>query len=273
MQPDEQADDRTLRGALFDVDLPAGMQQRLLDRLRAEAADQTSLLAGSTEATVVSRESAATDRLAGDGVFTREVNARDSLDDTQAARPPAVELARAAEPMAGRDQRQAAGRSSRRQWATALALSIVALAALGVYQWTRPTSTEQLAQFTLGQLDRLLADEAVWQTDFDQHLPELALLKGQLRFDIRAIGVQDHSGGALADQCRVWKLYSLATHKVFFVFDFKQANHIQSLTRQLQELKRSSGGWSLAAMQADGRVVVVAVEGRVDSYLYQLQSA
>lgn len=250
MQSDEQLDDQTLRAALFNVKVPSGMRQRLLDRLRAEAnADTAQHETNGSEPAFVSRA----------------VASSGTVDNAQAASQPAVELAPTAESNAGRPHR--------RQWALALALSLVALAALGIYQWTRPASTSQLAQFTIEQLDRLLSDDVVWQTDFDPQLAELAVLDGQLRFNIRPIGFQDQRGGGLADQCRVWKLYSLATHKIFFVFDFKHANQVHSLTRQLQELNRSSGGWSLVAMQTEGRIVVVAVEGRVDSYLYQRQSA
>ncbi len=240
MRPDQQPDDRVLRAALLNVDLPSGLQQRLLDRLRAEAAECGQVPAAEC----------------GQVPATHNADRNDT---------PVV--------LAARDLPHNGKRSRRTLWATALALSIVALAALGIYQWTRPASSMQLAQFTLKQLDRLLSDEASWQTDFDPQLPELAVLQGQLRSTIRPIGFQDQGGGPVAEHCRVWKLYSMATHKVFFVFDFKQAKSVPSLTRQLQELSRSSGGWSVVAMQADGRVVVVAVEGRVDSYLYQLQSA
>lgn len=268
MQPDEQPDDPLLRAALFNVHVPSGLRQRLLDRLRAEAASEPTALESSAS-TIAGPQDASSSQSAFDPqaavASNSEVIAGVSENNPQAVDQPVVELARTEDSLAGRP--------NRRSWAIGLALSIVALVGLGVYQWTRPVSTKQLAQFTLGQLDRLLSDEAVWQTDFDQQLSELAVLEGQLRFNIQAIGFQDQSGDGVADQCRVWKLYSQTTHKVFFVFDFKQAQQVQSLTRQLQELQRSSGGWSLAAMQTEGRLVVVAVEGRVDSYLYHRQSA
>lgn len=263
MQPDEQPDDQTLRAALFNVKVPTGMRQRLLDRLRAEAA-----------ADAAPQDTSPIESAFVVGNTIAEVSiAEHTVDDAQAASQPQVELAHAAESTVGGELPRAAARLNRREWAIGLAMSLVALAAVGVYQWTRPASTERLARFTLGQLDQLLSDDAVWKTDFDPQLSELTVLAGQLRFNIRPIGFQDRPGGGLADQCRVWKLYSLTTHKVFFVFDFKQANQVQSLTRGLQELNRSSGGWSLVAMQDADRVVVVAVEGRVDSYLYQRQSA
>lgn len=265
MQPDEQPDDRSLRAALFNVKVPAGMRQRLLDSLRAEAAAGTPLQDSIDSAVVVQNTSAEN--------LTAGHIAGHTVDNEPATSQPTVELAHDVESTAGGKLPRDAGRPRRRQWAIGLAMSLLALAAVGVYQWTRPASTERLSRFTLGQLDQLLSDDAVWQTNFDPRLSELAVLDGQLRFNIRPIGFQDRPGGGLAGQCRVWKLYSLTTHKVFFVFDFKQANQVQSLTRQLQELNRSSGGWSLVAMQVADRVVVVAVEGRVDSYLYQRQSA
>lgn len=271
MQPDEQPDDRSLRAALFNVKVPAGMRQRLLDSLRAEAAAGTPPQdMSSIDSAVVIKNSSAENPTAG---HIAGHIAGHTVDNEPAASQPTVELARGGESTAGGELPRKAGRPRRRQWAIGLAMSLVALAAVGVYQWTRPASTERLARFTLGQLDQLSSDDAAWQTDFDPRLPELAVLDGQLRFNIRPIGFQDRPGGGLAGQCRVWKLYSLATHKVFFVFDFKQANQVQSLTRGLQELNRSSGGWSLVALQVADRVVVVAVEGRVDSYLYQRQSA
>ena len=266
MQPDEQPDDQTLRAALFDVNVPAGMRQRLLDRLRAEGTAGTAPHGTSP----IDSSSLSTEIATGE-IFAEE--SKITAATAPLASQPVVDLPRAEHEDAGGELSQPAGRAERRQWAVALALSIVALAALGVYQWTRPASTEQLARFTLGQLDQLLSEDAVWQTNFDPALPDLAVLERQLRFDFRPIGFQDQPAASLAAQCRVWKLYSQTTHKVFFVFDFTQASHVQSLTRQLQELNRSSGGWSLVAMQTADRVVVVAVEGRVDSYLYQRQSA
>ena len=286
MQPDEQPDDQVLRAALLNVKLPMGMQQRLRDRLRAEAAQaapqpeagltQTDLLVEHSAAHQTQAQAQAIDA----GLANETSSAQAELRETEFPKTefpetelPEIEMIRPAQPQTDRELPLRSKRTRRSVWATALALCIVALAGLGLYQWTRPVSNTQLAQFTLSQLDRLLSEEVAWQTDFDPQLPELAVLQGQLRSNIRPVGFQDQSGGPVADQYRVWKLYSLTTHKVFFVFDFQQAKPLPSLTRQLQELSRSSGGWSVVAMQADGRVVVVAVEGRVDSYLYQLQSA
>lgn len=268
MLPDEQPDDQSLRAALFNVKLPSGMRQRLLDRLRAEAAASPATQSSSPlQSAIISSETGSKE------IIAHDTFARVTADAAQIAHQPAVELSPAGEANTSRDLPWNAGRPRRRQWAIGLAMSLVALAAVGVYRWTRPASTEQLAHFTLTQLDRLLSQDAVWQTDFDAQLAELAVLDGQLRFNIRPIGFQDQSGGSLASQCRVWKLHSLTTHKVFFVFDFRHAQQVPSLTRQLQELNRSSGGWSLAALQVADRVVVVAVEGRVDNYLYQRLSA
>lgn len=165
-------------------------------------------------------------------------------------------------------------RVRRRQWiGLALALSLVGLA-FGVFQWSRPTSTEQLAQFTLGQLDRLLSEDAVWQTDFDKQVAELGILAGQLRLiNVKPLGFQDIAGGVFAEHCRVWKLYSRTTNKAIYVFDFQHARQVSSLGGQLQAIKRTSGGWSSVAMHTGDRLVVVLVEGTLDGYLYQSQSA
>lgn len=172
--------------------------------------------------------------------------------------------------LAERSQRERVGR---RQWVGwALALSLVGIA-FGVYRWSRPASIEQLTQFTFGQLDALQAETVVWQTGFADPFAELSILEGQLRFDFRPIGFHDQSGGVFAEHCRVWRLDSPITKRTFYVFDFQNAVQVQSLTRQLQAIRRNSGGWSLVAMQDGDRLVVVLVEGAPDSYLYRPLSA
>lgn len=230
MESNNQHDDQPLRDALLGVSVPVGLHQRLLSRLRQEAA-----------------------------AYGESPRLGELSEDC-------VELPR---------QDMSSGRwwGRRRQWlGVALALSLVGLA-FGVFQWSRPPSTEQLAQFTLGQLDRLLSEDAVWQSDFEKQLGELEVLAEQLRFNVKPLGFQDIAGGPFAEHCRVWKLYSLTTNKAFYVFDFQPARQIPSLNGQLQAIRLTSGGWSSVAMLAGDRLVVVLVEGTLDSYLYQSQSA
>lgn len=218
MESNNQHEDQPLRDALLGVSMPAGLNQRLLNRLRQEAADFVEL----------PRKNSPSERWSG----------------------------------------------RRRQWlGLALAMSLVGLA-FGVFQWSRPPSPEQLAQFTLGQLDRLLSKEAVWRADFGKQLDELEVLAGQVRFNnVTPLGFQDIAGGPFAEHCRVWKLYSPTTNKAFYVFDFQHARQVPSLNGQLQAIKQTSGGWSSVAMLAGDHLIVVLVEGALDSYLYQSQSA
>ncbi|MCC7335209.1 MAG: hypothetical protein IT422_08930 [Pirellulaceae bacterium] len=230
MESNNQPEDQSLRDALLGVSVPAGLNQRLLSRLRQEAKVDDEL---------------------------------PRLEDSSEA---GVELSR-------QDMPNQRWRGRRRQWlGLALALSLVGLA-FGVFQWSRPLSTEQLAQFTLGQLDRLLGEDAVWQSDFEKQLDELKVLDGQVRPNVKTLGFQDIAGGPFAKHCRVWKLRSLTTNKAFYVFDFQQARQIPSLDEQLQAIKQTSGGWSSVAMRTGDHLIVVLVEGTLDSYLYQSQSA
>lgn len=240
MESNNQHEDQPLRDALLGVSLPAGLNQRLLSRLRQEAVDYAEL-----------------PRQAGE-LLPR---LGESSDDC-------VELPRKDTP-----SERWSGR--RRQWlGLALAMSLVGLA-FGVFQWSRPPSPEQLAQFTLGQLDRLLTKDAVWRADFGKQFDELKVLIGQMRFNVKVepLGFQDIAGGPFAEHCRVWKLHSLTTNKAFYVFDFQNARQIPSLNGQLPAIKQNSGGWSSVAMLAGDRLIVVLVEGTLGSYLYQSQSA
>ncbi len=234
MKSNNQPEDQSLRDALLGVSAPAGLRQRLLSRLREEAVAYDGLpQLGNQQEEPVG----------GCVELPREIVLSDR------------------------------GKVRRRKWISlTLAVTLVGLA-FGVFQWSRPPSTEQLAQFTLGQLDRLLSEDAVWQTDFEKQFPELGVLAGKLRLNVEPLGYQDIAGGVFAEQCRVWKLNSQGNNKAFYVFDFRHARQIPALNEQLQAIKRASGGWSSVAMRSGNRLVVVLVEGTLDNYLYQSQSA
>jgi hypothetical protein len=142
---------------------------------------------------------------------------------------------------------------------------------LGLYQFSRPYSAQFLTEHCLTALRSLEQAEGNWLTD-NVDASELDLLLPQLQANIRLAGVQTLDAGPLADECRVWKLDSMAMQRHFYVIDFRSAKSVDRLTRKLQSLRQVSGGWTLFAMREDNRLLVVAFRGPVDKYIHRGQA-
>ncbi len=241
-----EQEDRWLRDALHSVSSPAGLRERIQQRLRQEVPAPAVF----TDTFMVKSESIA-------AALTTDSAAIPDHENLQAN-----SLGQA------RNQQSI----SRRQWTGwAIALSVLALA-FGISQWSRPLSTQQLAQRALTRLDQVLNDQAAWNTDFESQLSELAILKGQLR-DVQPLGFQDHAGKPIAERCRIWKLLSITTNKPLYVFDFADARQVARLSSLLEPIHTVSGGWSVVAMRSGDRVVVVLYEGSIENYLYRQLAA
>lgn len=241
-----EQEDRWLRDALHSVSSPAGLRERIQQRLLQEVASK----AVSTDMSQVKKELIASALTADSAAISDHVNVQaNSLGEA-------------------RNQRSIL----RRQWTGwAIALSVLALA-FGISQWPQTFSTEQLAQRALMRLDQVLNDQAAWQTDFESQLSDLAILKGQLR-DVQPLGFQDHAGKPIAEHCRIWKLLSTTTNKPLYVFDFAGARQVARLSSLLEPIHTVSGGWSVVAMRSGDRVVVVLYEGSIENYLYRQLAA
>lgn len=164
-------------------------------------------------------------------------------------------------------------RTSRRYWLAAGLAALAASLSWGIVQWNRPSNPDQLSQFCLLQLDRLMNEPDQWQTGFDAQLSQLSALDGQLRSDFRPIGFQDRSGSPFGPSHRVWKLHSASTNKAFYVLMFADARTVSKLGSKLSLIDSVSGGWSLAAMQQADQLVVVLFEGPPQQYLVVAQAA
>lgn len=163
--------------------------------------------------------------------------------------------------------------SGRRAWLAWVLAAATAAAVLMAVRWSQPLSPQQLAAHCLVQLDGVLQESHRWQSDVASHISQLSVLEGRLQGQVQPLGYLDLDGGRFAKRCRVWKLRSDTTQRVFYVFDFQDARSIGRLGGQFQAVDRVSGGWSLYAMRSSERVLVVLFEGRVDDYLHRLQSA
>ncbi len=253
-------DDARIRAALNDVPLPSGLEQRILSRLHLSVVDRSADQARS----VVDR-SADQAQIGLEQALLSNLPQPDTTEQPTAL--PTVQLPTAAPPSSG-----IFGRGSRRNWVRlSLALSVVAVAA-GVWHWSRPTTPQRLAHYSLQLLDALQSPAAQWQTE---QVPwkQLGALNGQLRNSIRPIGFLDMPGGPVASECRVWHLQSTITQKSFYVLDFHDARSVLSLSSQLEAIDRVSGGWTLYAQRSGDRVLVVLFEGAVSDYLVRPQSA
>ncbi len=239
MEQFTEPDDRQIRGALHGVELPSGLRARMRTRL------QSQLEASSLEAP--------------NQILTHLIDTASEVPSASVG-----DIGTLAQP-----ERSAA--THRRQWlGLAMALSL-ASALFGLYHFSRPMSPERLAQHCLLQLDGLLSPDATWQTSFEPQ--QLSLLEAQLRRNVQPLGFQDHSGLPFAQRCRIWQMFSHATQKPFFVFDFQEARSVESLNSQLQSIKRVSHGWSLVALRSGDHVFVIAFDGPVADYLNIRQAA
>lgn len=241
-----EQEDRWLRDALHSVSSPAGLRERIHGRLLQEVTAQTAF----TDTSLGKMESIAaaltTDCAAMRDHEIVQTNSRGEVSTKKSI-----------------SRRQMTG------WAIALSALVLAF---GIAQWSRPFSAEQLAQRALTRLDQLSNDQVAWHTDFNSQLSELAILNGQLR-DVQPLGFQDHSGGPIAERCRIWKLLSTTTNKPLYVFDFADAGQVADVSSQLEPIHTVSGGWSVAAMRSGARVVVVLYQGSFENYLYRQLAA
>ncbi len=239
-------EDRWLREALHSVSSPQGLRERICHRLSQEVVAQTDPTVNSTTKM---------DSLVASTVASVAPLEHEGVGVSNTSKTPAMLPA------------------TRRQWlGWALALSLAALM-FGVFQSTRPLSTEQLARHAMTQLDQILNDGADWHTEFDEQFSELAILHGQLRDTVRPVGYLDRSGAPIAEHCRVWKLLSTTTNKPLYVFSFPNALTVGKLTPQLQVVNRVSGGWSMVALRSGERIVVVLAEGSIESHFFLPKSA
>jgi hypothetical protein len=252
-------DEQAMRDALHAVAVPPRLQARIFERLQQEAAREQP----NAESPI--------------GIPLTNVSRMSSTVPLE----PAVRLSEHTEPIEYTEPTNTVLRqtavpttASRRAWmGWAMAVSAAALL-FAISYWARPVSVEQLSQFCDQQLEQVLSGEANhWKREFDPLLPQLAILNGQLRADIRASGYQDFAASPLGRSCRVWNLYSNTTHKAFYLFDFSGASEFEQLTKQLRVIRSVSGGWSMAAMRVEDRVLVVLFEGAPGSYLYLRRSA
>jgi hypothetical protein len=250
-------DEQELRDALHAVAVPLRLQARILERLRQEAADEqfkeelTDASPGSNGLCMPSTgPQQPTVRLP-------ERSEPDSIDTLPTASPSANSR-----------------RTSRRTWlGWTTAVSAAALM-FAISYWARPASVDQLSQFCHQKLEQVLrGDSNHWKREFDPLLPQLAVLNGQLRGDIRASGYQDCASSPLGRSCRIWNLYSDTTHKAIYLFDFHGARELEQLTKQLRVIRSVSGGWSMAAMRVEDRVLVVLFEGAPGNYLHLPRAA
>ncbi len=163
-------------------------------------------------------------------------------------------------------------RSYRRQFiGLAVAASLVGLLVAWA-NWNSPLSPEQLASFTLEQLDEIRDDDATWQAELPSRLDALRTLGSKVRPFV-ALRFQERSGGSISEKCLVWELQSTTTNKRFFVFEFEDSGVPSALSSQLQAIYSVSGGMRLFAMYSSQRVLVVAFEGRAEDYLNLLPAA
>ncbi len=235
-------DDQRLRAALHSATPPVGLRERIRDRLRSEA----DVLAGLSSA------------------------GRSVIGDTATGLASSAVSSSVAESSSLRIE-PITKRSRRRQVLTlALALTVAGLL-FGWANWNRPFSTEQLASFTLDQLDKMDQSQPAWRTDISAKLVELEILGRKIK-PFLPQRYHDLAGGRFAKACRVWEMRSSATNKLFYLLDYDASVDVESLSEQLQSINRASGGMRLYAMQSGDRVLVVAFAGRAEDYLNLPQS-
>jgi hypothetical protein len=251
-------DEQELRDALHAVAVPPRLQARILERLQQEASGGEPLKDQKTCASP-----------GADVSCLPNIGSQQPLERL----PERVEPA-STDPSTVTLQTALPPANSRRAWlGWATAVSAAALL-FAISYWARPASVDQLSKFCHQQLEQVLrGDSNHWKREFDPLLPELAILKGQLRGDIRASGYQDCASSPLGRSCRIWNLYSNTTHKAIYLFDFRGASELEQLTKQLRVIRSVSGGWSMAAMRVEDRVLVVLFEGAPGSYLYLPRAA
>lgn len=246
-----EQEDRLLRDALHSVSSPHGLRERICKRLNQDVAAQTDPTVTSTTKMEI---------LVAATVGSVAPSEHDGIGVSSTSKTSAT-------------LSSTRRHSTRRQWlGWAIALSFAALM-FGVFQSTRPLSTEQLARHAMTQLDQIISDGANWQTQFDVQFSDLAVLHGQLRDSVQPIGYLERSGGPIAERCRVWKLLSTTTNKPLYVFSFPDALTVGRLTSQLQVVNRVSGGWSTVALRSGDRIVVVLAEGSIESHFFLPKSA
>lgn len=235
-------DDRQIASALHNVSIPAGLRDRLHTALRDAA--ETPLTNASSEA-----------------VGSEAVGSAATMSEPLAATDQSIPLA-AALPS-----------HSRRGWLAVASAAVLAAVLFGAYHLSRPSSYSQIANHSLQQLELIRQGHYPVQTIDAASSRELRPLWPQLKRDLAAIGMYDIAPPRQAEAARAWQLQSRKTGKDFFVFAFHGARRVEGLNSQLQSIHRVSGGWSLVAMQADGRLFVVAYQGSIEDYINLLQAA
>lgn len=226
-------DDRQIELALHNVSIPAGLRDRLHAALRDAA--ETPLTNASSEAV-------------------------------------------SSEPMAASHQSvpltaDSPSSYTRRGWLAVATAAALAAILFGAYHLSRPSSYSQIANHSLQQLELIRQGHYSMQAIDAASSRELRPLWPQLKRDLAAIGMYDIAPPRQAEAARVWQLQSRTTGKDFFVFAFHDARRVEGLNSQLQSIHRVSGGWSLVAMQTEGRLFVVAYQGSTEDYINFLQAA
>ena len=244
---DWDADDFDLAHALARVSIPAEARQRAVARLRLEGLLDEELAASHVE----------TD-------YTCAV----SLD----AEPlqPEVAVNQPATQSIGRSQPT----GSRRKW-LAMAAATLAVTAAGVFLYVRalPISPSQLTARCTAMLEQTLAGEAApnWQlTALSQRLNALSDKVTQRLTLVGSVEIEDPQ---LAKECRLYKFTARNGTLQVYVFDFIQPRAIAGLGSQLQALTAPNSTWSLAAMQGEEQLLVVATDGDLQQFFRSLQLA
>lgn len=233
MEDFTQQDDRQLRAALHNVALPVGLHERIRERLRTESVVSTELFKASLA----------------------EPSAELSAEAEAMPAPAPIEV-----------------RAYRRQLiGLALVASLVGLL-FGWANWNSPLSPEQLARFTLEQLDEIRDEDTAWHTELPAHLSDLEATLARRVVPFVALRFQTRPT-RLSEQCLLWEMRARTTQKRFYVLEFQGARVSSALSQQLQAINSVSGGMRLFAMRSGQQILVVAFEGRAEDYLHMLPAA
>lgn len=147
---------------------------------------------------------------------------------------------------------------------TLAAAATICLATFSLQFLQKSFPSEQLADFTVDELERLDSDTRQWTPT--PALPETLLafvIQNLDTADLGVVGEKEVAQSKFGKQGKAWKLSDRRGDLFVFVFD--KAPSVDKLSQQLRVIQ-FSGRWSLAAKQSGDQIVLVASKGDIRRY-------
>ncbi len=249
----DEAFERELSRALNSLPVPPGLRANLMEGIR-QVANRESERSPAGQELLQSQPSRLSERPAG-----VEMGGPESVHQLESRTQPQVETWRAAK-APSEPKRFHSRRFHSRRLLAFLSVGTAAAVLMAFFLFNQPLSKEQLAAHCRAVLREVEVGQAAWTAgepspEFWNPLTSLALARSA-----QVVGSQELAASRFG-QGVLWNLKS--GRQSFYIFEFQSSRSISDIEQQLRVIDHRSGGWSLAACEDKGRIVVVAVKGEI----------